>query len=331
MTVWFRRWALGASLILISGCAGSQSTIGGAGAIPQALIKTQDAHLGSWILPEAKARDLIYFSVESTSKRGTTYILSLPQGELVGQINANGGLCSDNIGNVWIVGYPNGQRKELAEFAHGGVKPIRILRIPKVPPAGCAVDPTSGAIATISGEHEVAIYNSGSSQPKIVAYNKLYLDGLTYDGNGNLFILGGTVNDQKPQRLKIAELPKGATKIGLLPGFETGRLGYSGFEWDGKHLTEGDSLNEGGHDIFRYKVGRNRLKSRGVTEIGGYFPYMANYWIQGSMAVTTVYCSYGCAPIYLFNYPAGGAPIKTIGQGVVPAASGQVTISVGRK
>ena len=352
MTVWFRRWALGAGLILIAGCGptqsiptsagaasagtheASQTPNGGVGVMPQALT-TQDADLGSsWILPEAKAQDLIYYSIPSLSnpKLGRTYILSLPQGKLVGEIKANGGLCSDNSGNVWMSGYPYGNGKKLAEFAHGLVKPIKILRAPNIP-AGCAIDPTLGNVATIIGDHDFVIYNSGGSQLQTVTYNKLYLGGLTYDGNGNLFILGEAVDGPKA-RLKIAELPKGATKIGILPGFNIGRLGHSGFEWDGKHLTEGDSLNEGGHEIFRYKLGRNRLKSRGWVEIGDSdFAYMADYWIQGSKVVVTATCGSGtcAAPIYLYNYPAGGNAIKAIGQGVVPSASGQVTISVAPK
>jgi hypothetical protein len=323
MTVWFRRWALGASLILISGCAGSQSTIGGAGAIPQALIPTQDAHLGSWILPEAKAQDLIYVSLGYLSKP-TTYILSLPQGKLVGEINAAGGLFSDNSGNVWMSGY---RKNELAEFAHGGVKPIKILRVPRA----CAIDPASGNIATIRGEH-VHVYTSGSSSPQDFVYKRFYPSACTYDGSGDLFILGNlrVFGDS----LGVAELSKGATK------FQSRKINInhsatSGFSWDGKYLVIGDSLHEGGHELYRYAARGNRLKSHGWTELAaGDFTAMANYSIQGSLAVVTAFCgTYGsiCPPVYVYNYPGGGQPIKTIGQGVVPGAAGAVTISVGGK
>jgi hypothetical protein len=330
MMVWLRRLALSASLILISACTGSQSTIGGAGMTPQAFIPTQGAHFGSWILPEEKAQDLIYFSIDYLSGGGSTYILSLPQGKLVGRFKAAGRLCSDNSGNVWIAGYPNGQGKELAEYAHGGVKPVKILHDSNMSPGACAVDPTSGNLATTGEGHEVDVYTSGSSYPQRFVYKKFYPSALTYDGSGNLFILGNRHNHNGT--LGTAELPKGMAR------FQPRRINVplsatSGFRWDGKYLTIGDSLFEGGHELFRYAARGNRLQGHGYTSIGGNFQYMAHYWIQGSKAVATTYCgSYNsCAPIYLFDYPAGGNPINTIGQGVVPSSAGHVTISVARK
>lgn len=298
--------------------------------MPQTLLSTQDVHFGSWILPEAKGQDLIYFSIESGSAGRSTYILSLPQGELVGRFKAAGRLCSDNVGNVWVAGYPNGRGKELAEYAHGGVKPVKILHVPNMSPGACAVDPTSGNLAATGDGQEVDVYSSGSSYPQVFVYKKFYPHALTYDGSGNLFILGN--RHVRDDILGTAELPKGTAK------FQPRRIhvnlsATSGFRWDGKYLTIGDSLNEGGHEIFRYAVRGNRLQGRGYTSIGGNFQYLAHYWIQGSKAVATTYCgSYNsCAPIYLFNYPEGGNPIKTIGQGVAPSSAGSLTISVARK
>jgi hypothetical protein len=323
MTAWFPRCALGACFILISACGGPQISIG-ADPAPNALS-------GSWMLPEAKAEDLVYVS-QSGSSGPSTYILSLPQGELVGQLRVSGHLCSDDAGNVWINEGSNPYEKgKLLEYAHGGEKPIRTLHPPNMAPGACAVDPTSGQVAVVNGYHEFDIFDIGSSRPKIVHYKELYLDGLTYDGSGNLFVLGGTLAHQKPQELKMAELPKGATKIERLRGFHTRLGGNSGFQWDGKHLTLGDALNEGGHEIYRYDVGRNRIKSRGVTELAaGDFGYLASYWIHGSKAVATAWCftSSTCAPVFLYNYPAGGEPLKEIGEGIVPSERGAVTISV---
>jgi hypothetical protein len=325
MTTWFPRCALGASVILISACGGPQAPIS-AVPVPNALSR-------SWMLPEAKTQDLVYISAEFGSSGASTYILSLPQGKLVGQLSVFGPLCSDSFGNVWIAeaSNPYEKGKKLLEYAHGGEKPIRTLHVPNMSAFACAVDPTSGDVAAVGGGHKVDIYNSGSSRPKIVACKLPYLVGLTYDSTGNLFILGGTLGHQKPQVLKIAELPKGATKIEILRGFQTDRRGHSGFEWDGKYLTLGDGLNEGGHEIFRYEIGRNRLKSRGVVELAdGDFAYLAHYWIRGSKAVATAWCgsNSACAPIFLYNYPAGGQPIKEIGEGIVPSDGGAVTISV---
>jgi hypothetical protein len=320
MKAWFPRCALGASVMLISACGG-----------PPALVRVApvpNAISGSWMLPEAKAQDLVYIS-QSGSSGPTTYILSLPQGQLVGQLSVSGSLCSDNVGNVWVA-----SEGTLLEYAHGGQKPIRILHAANLSAGACAVDARSGSVAVVNGYHKFDIFDSGSSRPKIVRYKKLYFDGLTYDGSGNLFVLGGTLAHQKAQALKVAELPKGATKIERLRGFHTRMLGHSGFQWDGKHLTLGDALNEGGHEIYRYDVGRDRIKSRGVIELAnGDFAYLASYWIHGSKAVATAWCFTGsaCAPIFLYNYPAGGEPLKEIGEGIVPSGGGAVTISVAPK
>jgi hypothetical protein len=323
MTAWFPRCALAASVILVSACGGPQT--------PIAPVPAPNALSGSWVLPEAKAQDLVYVSHTGPSKP-STYILSLPRGELVGHLNVSGSLCSDNAGNVWIAEGSNPYEKgKLLEYAHGGEKPIRTLRASNMAPWACAVDPTSGNVAAADGGHEIDIYKSGSTQPEVVTHKKLDLIDVTYDNSGNLLILGGTVT--RHQKLKVAELPKGATKIKLLRGFHTGILGHSGFQWEDKDLTLGDALNEGGHEIYRYEVGR-RIKSRGVVELAnGDFAYLASYWIQGSKAVATAWCgsSTCAAPIFLYNYPAGGEPIKELGEGIVPWHGGAVTISVAPK
>jgi hypothetical protein len=287
------------------------------------------------MLPEAKAQDLVYYSVWGSGRR-STYVLSLPQGKLVGVLNVYGTLCSDSAGNVWIAEGPNPYVKgnKILEYAHGGQKPIKTLHVPNGSAGTCAVDSISGDLAVVSGDHKLDVYDSGSLHPKRFAYEKLYLDGLTYDSSGNLLILGGTVNNQKPQVLKVAELPKGTTKIETLRGFQTDRLGHSGFEWDGKHLTLGDALNEGGHEIYRYEVGRHRLRSRGVVELAnGDFAYLAHYWIRGSKVFATAWCgSYNtCGPIFVYSYPAGGHPVQEIGEGIVPSDGGDLTISIAPK
>lgn len=323
MTAWFPRCALGVSAVLIAACGGAHTPLG---AVPEAGARSE-----SWMLPEAKAQDLVYVSQTGPSKP-STYVLSLPRGDLVGHLNVSGSLCSDNAGNVWIAEGSNRYEKgKLLEYAHGGEKPIRTLRASNLSPWACAVDPTSGNVAAADGGHEIDIYKSGNTRPEVVTNKNLNLIDVTYDNSGTLLILGGAVI-KSHQKLEVAELPKGATKIKLLRGFHTGILGHSGFQWEDKNLTLGDALNEGGHEIYRYEAGR-RIKSRGVVELAnGDFAYLARYWIQGSKAVATAWCGSGtCAPIFLYNYPAGGEPIKELGEGIVPWQGGAVTISVAPK
>ena len=89
MMFWFRHCALGVSLVLLAGCGIPQSTIGGSAMVPQALVPTQDARVGSQMTPHAKSGNLLYVSGYGQE----TYILSFPKGELIGQISGGGHLC----------------------------------------------------------------------------------------------------------------------------------------------------------------------------------------------------------------------------------------------
>ena len=102
----------------------------------------------------------------------------------------------------------------------------------------------------------------------------------------------------------------------------------SGLRWDGTHLTVGSSLNEA-YGIYRYLVLGDRLKHRGLLSLGG-IKYIGRYWLKGSKIIATpVGGSGGYAPMYLYDYPRGGNPIKTIGEGVVPPSNEtSVTVSV---
>ncbi|MGA7249436.1 MAG: hypothetical protein WBW89_16960, partial [Candidatus Cybelea sp.] len=252
-----RALGFGTVAALLSGCGGSQTSIGTRGAIPQAPITAADLHGRSWMLPEAKRENLVYYSVGNYSGYPATFVFSLG-GKLVGGLNVAGRLCSDDMGNVWIAGYPNGSGVELAEYAHGGAEPIETLDAPSKSPSACAVDPTTGNLAAVDNG-DVDIFYSGSSYPQILVDTKLALDDLTYDGSGNLFIIGESVSRH---RLEVAELPKETTKFEGRWGI-IGLSATSGFRWDGKHLTIGDGLDEGGHELWRYVVRGNRLESRG--------------------------------------------------------------------
>lgn len=313
MRVWFRRCALGASLVLFSGCAGQQST-GGLGAIPEG------SRGGPPVQSQAHLGDLLYYS-GSASGRGVTYILSFPRGKLVGAFNGSGQLCPDTAGNVWVAGYPSGFTNELTEFAHAGEVPIKILRVTQTKRVfGCAVDPTTGDLAAVGSKHHVFIF-SGASAPAKVLRDHYYTGSCTYDSSGNLFVQG--FHGDGSGTIEISELPKGSTRFKTVRS-HAGLYATVGLRWDGKHLTVGQGLFEGGHDLYRYSVLGSHLKSRHDVSFNGHFDTVSSYWIQGSKAVAATWCApySACKPIYLYNYPAGGNPIKTIGAEVVPFLGG---------
>ncbi|MGA9419903.1 MAG: hypothetical protein WBV40_12195, partial [Candidatus Cybelea sp.] len=103
-----------ALLALLPACAGSQLPVG-----------VSSAESG-WIGPRTSSGDLIYATGYTSPGTGKTFMLTYPQGQLVGTINQSAsGMCSDTDGNVYLL-YMNAA----IEYAHGGTKPIRTLRIP---------------------------------------------------------------------------------------------------------------------------------------------------------------------------------------------------------
>src|SRR6516165_3751650 len=115
------RLSITVAFVLIAGCGGSQLPIGAPGAMAQS--STIAAHAergGSWMLPKAQSQDFLYVT---TSFAGI-YVFDYPSGKLVNIITNYGpfspqGLCTDRAGDVFITG-----RSEIAEYAHGGGKPI---------------------------------------------------------------------------------------------------------------------------------------------------------------------------------------------------------------
>jgi hypothetical protein len=314
MRVRFGRCVLGASLILIAGCVGPQST-GALGAIPG----------GGRLSMRSHPSDLLYYS-GSASGRGVTYILSFPQGKLVGSFNGNGQLCPDTAGNVWVAGYPSGYTNALIEFAHGGEVPIKILRVTQTKQVfDCAVDPTTGDLAAVGSKRHVFIFK-GASAPAKALRDHYDTGSCIYDSSGNLFVQG--FHRDGSGVIEISELAKGSTKFRTVRS-HVGLYATTGLRWDGKHLTVGEGFNEGGHDLYRYSVLGTHLKSRHEVSFDGHFDSVSGYWIQGSKAVAATWCvpHSACKPIYLYNYPAGGNPIETIGDDVVPFLS-QASVAV---
>ena len=78
----FSRYVLGvcAAVAMLAGCGGSQPPIGTPGAMPQTSALATHADRGtSWMLPDAKSKDLLYV--------GDIYdvtVYSYPQGKLEG-------------------------------------------------------------------------------------------------------------------------------------------------------------------------------------------------------------------------------------------------------
>src|SRR5580698_875840 len=246
---------------MLAGCGGSQPPIGAPGVIPQSrAVATHANRGGSWMLPDAKSKDLLYV--------GDIYdvtVYSYPQGKLEGRLNGFyeiGGECVDAKGDVFVVNTLGGK---IVEYAHGGKKPIQTLRATGYEPADCAIDPTTGNLAvTIFGgasSGELAIYQDAKGTPTLYTDPDFLNYGYCgYDDNGNLFIDGGN----EDHAVVFAELAKGASSflnLTLDQSFnDTGAI-----QWDGKYLDVGDQNTS---NIYRFSISGSQGTEVGVTQLG---------------------------------------------------------------
>jgi hypothetical protein len=306
------------AVALLAGCGGSQSLIGAPSAVqpslrqssPFAVAGAQNDDGPSWMAPDAKSKDLLYVS---NSK--TVSIYSYPDGKLEGQIRSGyspGGECADQKGDVFITNLATGQ---VLEYAHGGKKPVAILKSPSPDPVGCSIDPTTGNLAVSSlgfgSSGSVGVYKNAQGTPTIYRHSGLqeyYFCG--YDAAGNLFVDGQNRNSV----FKFAELPKGANALESVTLDQS--IGWpGGVQWDGKYVTVGD---QNVPVIYQFVIqGKNGTKT-GSTSLGGrHVSAPAQFLILGHRLIVPNQCTGSCiGNVLYYDYPAGGNATKTITDGV---------------
>lgn len=340
-----RRYTFSISAVaaLLTGCGGSQPPIGAPDAMPQApaiavnnSAKVQVRH-GSWMLPEAIHRTLVYVttgcaSTGSCYQNKQVYAYAYPSGTLEGTLTLSNDPindCSDNHGNVWVTelvshdhSYESGQ---IVKYKHGGVKPIETLSDNNVS-TGCAVDPSTGTLAVINDSYNdssyggVTIFPGGTGPPK---YYMFFVSGstyalpasCTYDSSGDLFITLRFKLDSYPTQ--IIWLKKGASR------FESFHLhpqiAPREAQWYGTDLT----VAVGGGRLVRFKIEGSDSASRvGHTVLADSTGY--GEWVIADRKLFSIE-SYD--PVFsVWRYPGGGDPIKTVTGSGVAAFTG-ITVS----
>ena len=129
---------------LCAGCAQPAMQLGAPGAASQTSVSTSNGKARSWMLSEARHRDLLY----AAANNSTVYVFSYPKGTLVGTLSGFDfpeGLCVDRSGDVWITN--SAGTGNIVEHAHGGTSPIATLNSGYGDPIGCSVDPKTGDLA----------------------------------------------------------------------------------------------------------------------------------------------------------------------------------------
>ncbi len=275
----------------------------------------------SWMAPDARTSALLYVSNDGSD---AVTVYSYPQGKLKGSLTGfigPYGECADATGDVFIVNEGPGT---IVEYAHAGTTPIATLSDPNELPVDCAYDKKTGNLAvsdvvsTNDGPGGVSIYKSAQGTPAV--YTNPAMEGvsfLSYDGSGNLFLDGTNASGG----FAFAELPAGKTKFKNITLNQT-ILTAGGVLWDGTHVAVGDQR---ANVIYQFAI-----KGTAGTEVGSTPLTSASdvvqFWKRGG---TVVGPDYPHNDVGLWAYPAGGAPAKTITDGI----SGPIgsTISLAKK
>jgi hypothetical protein len=295
-----------AAAAMLAGCGGSQPPIGALGALSQSRAIATHAERGkSWMLPEAKAQDLLYVSRNSP---GEISVYSYPKGKLMGNLTVAGafGLCTDAKGDIFAISTEN---QVIYEYAHAGTEPFATLYDEGNSPNGCAVDPSSGNLAVAGGglsNANFAIYQNAQGTPTV------YKDGsaerftfCTYDSNGNLFA-GGSV---------LIELPNGSSSFVGIPVQGIHEFAAPGIQWDGSYIAlQGiaDS-KKGPGTIYQIQVFGSTatvVNEVNLTDRINKNPYLgAQFWIGDGTIVNPESTNRN---VGLWRYPQGGKAYHTV-------------------
>jgi hypothetical protein len=298
---------------LLAGCGGSQSPIGAPGAMPlsqTSAIATHAGRGGSWMLPEAKGRDLLYVSSDLyASGKSDVFVFSYPEGKLIGTLTGfsePAGECVDRKGNVFITDTEASGAGYVYEYHHGGTKPIATLSDPLGYPLGCSIDRVTGnlAVVSISG---VAIYKDAKGAPVTFTdsgFSHMRYGG--YDNKGNLFVDGASAGSTY---FGFAELPAGSSNFTNISITDITQGDAGSVQWDGTYITVESVIRRA--YIYRLSVSGSNASIAGTTTLtsnrdrynGGEF------WILGQKVIGPDNAG---ETIAFWKYPTGGRGTKTI-------------------
>lgn len=314
------RYALGVcAVVTLAGCGASQASLGPREPMGQnAMLAVRPDRGRSWMAPDAKKANLVYISDLGTDD---VYVYSYPGGNLEGTLtgfNRPWGLCVDKAGKVFVT---DDTAFRILEYAHGGTKPLAILKDPGEDPGGCSVDPATGdlAVANIStpatAPGDVAIYKEARGARKTYKDPQIsFYEYCGYDNQGNLYVDG-----MKGGAFAFAELPEGKhsfVNIGLNENIAFG----GSVQWDGTYVAIRDYQ---ANVIYQFSISGSGGTEIGSTPLNG-SSYAVQFWVQGSNVVGP---NANSANVMFWNYPAGGSPTKTINGLTTPWG---VTVSMAR-
>jgi hypothetical protein len=308
MGVRLRRCTFGlvVTVALLAGCGvlrqaqdDMQPPIDATGAMPQTPAVAANAmHRKSWMLPEARGRDLLYIS-SSSYQYSNVYVYTYPGVKLVGGVvvgNYASGLCSNGNGDVFVTDAYN-----VYEFRHAEARRAATISDP-LGASGCSVNPANGDLA-VAGSGGLAIFRPGKRNQwhlgRLFSLNLGGASSCAYDGSGNLFF-DGTLSVSSGSQQLFYELPKGGKRLEKVT-LNVGLTTPGNLAWDGKYLAVGDNENLLIHRFaIRGRQGTQvgKLSLDGVQEV-------RQFWIQDGILIGPAFDSgwlFG-----LWRYPRGGS------------------------
>ncbi len=268
-----------------------------------------------------RSRALLYLATSDGGPSGTVSIRSFPAGTPVRKIYFDsyvGALCADSIGNVWVTTYAESVWR-LYEYPHGGTKPISQIKLGRPHVArGCAVDPTTGNLATLD-HYGVELFRGGKQDQAIDYRLGVTPIACTFDGKGNLFIDGFQANTAP---FLIEELAKGSSTFERL-SLDRPYGAPGGIAWDGAYVAVATSGYPVEPVIYRFVVSRKIAKVVQSVHPAGLYYSVSIAFHDGLLAAA----KWATHHVDIWAYPGDGEPIKKLpGRGTVTTTG--LTISV---
>jgi hypothetical protein len=316
-----RAAAISASLLSASGCSFSQFS-----RPSEVSVIPARAQRGAGRPSHAKS-GLLYLADNST---GNVYSYSFPQGKYAGSFQLpsgnTSGECTDPSGDLFVTTMNPPGGSTVYEYAYGGSTPINTLSDPGVA-YGCAVDPNSGTLAVSNSNDtqnpyyhnagDVALYADASGQPSMYYAKTAQIGGFRfcgYDDKSNLYV---TAVDNYQSGNYLVRLASGSSAFEMI-SLSKQLYGWGSVQWDGKHIAvssviDGRSNRGGSVVLYRLAFSGSAATVVGTTKLKSEKDlYHGQIWIQGDVAVAVGPYKRGFQSAFLWSYPKGGTPSRTI-------------------
>lgn len=266
------------------------------------------------------ASDNLLYVIDPGSMAAMEYTFkpaALRFGAILNGVQDPFGACVDASQNVWIAQ----QGRLVVRFAHGDLSPDGTLSVRATSPTDCSVDSSSGNLAVLTTtiiDATVDFFKGARGRASIIALGRINTPYCSYDGTGNLFIVGTSLQGAAAlyeispgsKTFKVVTINQAPSKPG-------------GIAWDGTYLDIADSSIGA---IDRYQVAGStatQVDSIPLEATGtiGKFSISGKYLVvpfeNGSTGFVNVY-----------SYPAGGERLRTLRSFSIPLAA---VVSTGSK